>query len=97
MIKQNQFHKYVAKSHSWNYAASQQGYLSMKNSIQVAYVGFLFFLKKSGPTPAPFCLFSYISNTILQKNSRLSGIWTRIVGVEGEHADHLTTTTAQHM
>ena len=25
---------------------------------------------------------------------RLSGIQTRIVGVEGEHADHLTTTTA---
>ena len=25
----------------------------------------------------------------------LSGIRTRIVGVEGEHADHLTTTTAQ--
>ena len=43
MIKQNQFHKYVAKSHSWNYAASQQGYLSMKNSIQEAYVGFFVF------------------------------------------------------
>ena len=24
-----------------------------------------------------------------------SGIQTRITGVEGEHADHLTTTTAQ--
>ena len=97
MIKQNQFHKYVAKSHSWNYAASQQCYLSMKNSIQVAYVGFLFFLKKVGQPRPLFCLFSYISNTILQKNSRLSGIRTRIVGVEGEHADHLTTTTAQYM
>ena len=37
--------------------------------------------------PRPlFCLFSFFSITILQKN--------RIVGVEGEHADHLTTTTA---
>ena len=28
---------------------------------------------------------------------RLSGIQTRIVGVEGEHADHLTTTTAHRV
>ena len=48
---------------------------------------------KNGPTPASFCLFSFFSITILQKIVDLSGIWTRIVGVEGEHADHLTTTT----
>ena len=42
-----------------------------------------------------FCLFLFLSNTILQKNCRFSWIQTRIVWVEGEHADHLTTTTAQ--
>ena len=26
-----------------------------------------------------------------------SGIWTKIVGVKGENADHLTTTTAQQL
>ena len=41
-----------------------------------------------------FCLFSFFSITILQKNCRPQQIRTRIVGVEGEHADHLTTTTA---
>ena len=35
---------------------------------------------KNGPTPASFV--------------GVSGIRTRIVGIEGEHADHLTTTTA---
>ena len=30
----------------------------------------------------------------LQKNVHLSGIRTRIIGEEGKHADHLTTTTA---
>ena len=51
------------------------------------------FSKVGQPRPL-FCLFSHFSNTILQKNCRLSGIGTRIVGVEGEHADHLTTNTA---
>ena len=45
--------------------------------------------------PRPlFVLFSFFSITILQKIVDLSGIRTRIVGVESEHADHLTTTTA---
>ena len=43
-----------------------------------------------------FCLFSFISATIVYiKMVDFSGNQTRIVGVEGEHADHLTTTTAQ--
>ena len=46
------------------------------------------FLK--GPT---LCLLSIFSNTNLQKKLGSSGILTRIVGVEGVHADHLTTTT----
>ena len=45
--------------------------------------------------PRPlFVLFSFFSITILQKIVDLSGIRTRIVGVEGQHVDHLTTTTA---
>ena len=40
-------------------------------------------------------LFFVFSNTnCKEKTAGVSGIRTRIVGVEGEHADHLTTTTA---
>ena len=53
----------------------------------------IFFL--NGPTPASFCVFSFFSITILQKILDLSGIRKQIVGVEGEHADHMTTTTAR--
>ena len=51
----------------------------------------LCFFLKSWPL---FCLFSFFSNTMLQKTVSFSGIRTRIVGIEGKHADHLTTTTA---
>ena len=47
---------------------------------------------KNGPTPATFCLFSFFSNTnFTDKTVGFSGIWTQIVGVEGKHADRLTT------
>ena len=49
---------------------------------------------KRGPSPGSFCLFSFFSNTILQKTVGFSGIRTRIVRVEGEQAHHLTTVTA---
>ena len=40
------------------------------------------------------CLFSFFSNTNFTETSvGFSGIRTRIVRVEGEHADHLTATT----
>ena len=49
----------------------------------------------NGPTPATFCLFLFFSSTnFTEKTVCFSGIQTQIVGVEGEHADHLTTTTA---
>ena len=50
------------------------------------------FFKKIGPTPISFCLFLFFSLTILKKNFR--GFQTLIVEVEGDHVDHLTTTTA---
>ena len=41
-------------------------------------------------------LFSFFSNTnFTEKTVDVCGIRTQIVGVEGEHADHLTTTTAK--
>ena len=41
-------------------------------------------------------IFSFFSNTnFTGKTVDVSRIQTRIVGIEGEHADHLTTTTAQ--
>ena len=47
--------------------------------------------------PASFCLFSFFSNTNLkEKTVDLSRIWTQSIRVEGKHADHLTTTMAQH-
>ena len=44
-----------------------------------------------------FFLFIFVlfKHNIIEKTLGFSGIRTRIVGVEGEHADHLTTTTAQ--
>ena len=51
----------------------------------------------NGPTPVSLCLFSSFSNTnFTEKTVGFSGIRTRIVGVEGKHADHLTTTMAQN-
>ena len=48
----------------------------------------------NGPIPASFCLFSFFSNTnFIEKNLDVSRIRTRIVGVEGEHTYHFTTTT----
>ena len=44
---------------------------------------------------ASFCLFSFFSNFLQKKSFNFSGIRTRIIGVEDEHADHLTTNTAQ--
>ena len=46
--------------------------------------------------PRPiFVYFHSFQAQILQKKTiGFSGIQTQIVGVEGEHSDHLTTTTA---
>ena len=54
-----------------------------------------FFL--NGATPASFFWFiSYFSNAnFTVKTVGVSGIRTRIVRIEGNHADHLTNTTAQ--
>ena len=39
-------------------------------------------------------LFVYFQNPYYRKLIDFTGIWTRIVGIEEEQADHLTTTTA---
>ena len=41
-----------------------------------------------------FLFFSNPNNFTEKNGVGFSGIWTRIVEVEGEYADHLTTTTA---
>ena len=54
------------------------------------------FLKKMGQPQHLFCFFLFFSNTKFSvKTVDFSGIRTRIVGLEGEHAGHLTTTTAR--
>ena len=46
----------------------------------------------NGPTPASFlCIFVLFKLKFYIKTVGFSGIRTWIVGVEGEHADHLTT------
>ena len=51
---------------------------------------------KKWANPASFCFFVLLKHKFYRKKTVVvSGIRTRIVGVEGEHADHLTTTTAQ--
>ena len=41
-----------------------------------------------------FSFFDLLNTNILEKTVGFSEIRSRIVGVEGKHADHLTTTTA---
>ena len=42
----------------------------------------------------PFCLFSvFLKTNFTEQAIGVSRIQTRIIGAEGEHADHLTTTT----
>ena len=54
------------------------------------WVNVCLFLKMGQPRP----LFVLYENKLHRKTEHVSGIRTRIVGVEGKHADHLTTTTA---
>ena len=57
-----------------------------------AFYSIVFFIE---PTSTSFCLSLLHSNTnFTVKTVGVSGIRTRIVGVEGEYANHLTTTTA---
>ena len=49
---------------------------------------------KNGPIPASFCFFQ---TQFYRRIVDFSGIRTQNVGEEGEHADHLTTTTALHL
>ena len=46
-----------------------------------------------GPNSASFLFIFVFQTQIYKKTVGLSGIRTLIVGVEGKHADHLTTTT----
>ena len=53
-----------------------------------------FFKKWANPGLVLF-IFILFKHKLCIKTVGISGIWTRIVGVEGEHADHLTITSAQ--
>ena len=58
---------------------------------------FEFFKKWANPA-ASFRLFSFFSNTnFTDKIVDFSRIWTQIVGVKGEHSDHLITATAHNL
>ena len=67
----------------------------MYSILQLKRSMFQLSFKKNGPTPASFLfIFVLFKHNLYRKTVGVSGIRTRIVGVEGEHADHLTTTTA---
>ena len=82
------------------------GYFQVRNDSRVviyycrAFIrltaGFEAFLKKNWANPGLFFVyFCSFSNTIFtEKIVDFSGIRTQIFVLEGEHADHLTTTTA---
>ena len=54
----------------------------------------LFFIKKMWANPGLFFVyFSLFKHNFTEKTVGLSGIRTHIVGVEGKHAENLTTTT----
>ena len=57
-----------------------------------SFLSFLFL--KNGSTPASFVFFSSFQIQFYRKSVDFNRIRTQIVGVEGEHTDHLTTTTA---
>ena len=65
-------------------------------TCQIGYfeIKFHFFLKKQMGQPRPLSVyFRSFSNTIYtEKTVGFSETRTRIVGIEGKHADHLTTT-----
>ena len=52
-------------------------------------------LFKYGPPKASFCLLVLSNKQFCRKIIHISGIWAGIIGVEGEPADHLTSTTDQ--
>ena len=59
------------------------------------WCGVFFFFKKKWANPGLFLfIFVLFKHNIIEKTLDFSGIRTRIIGVVGEHADHLTTTTA---
>ena len=62
--------------------------------IQISFCFYQINSNFNGPTPASFLVyFAVFSNTNLTEKAVLFvNIWTRIVRIEGEHADHLTTT-----
>ena len=63
-------------------------------SISINNELFFRFLKMGRPRPF-CCIFNIYKQKFTEKTVVFSRIQTQIVGVEGERADHLTTTTAQ--
>ena len=84
-----------AFDHQYSYTAGFETFRSSKNQIYILG-GFNFSIFLNGPDPpASFCLFSFFSSTEITENlSGFGRIRTGIVRIEGEHAYHLTTTTA---
>ena len=48
--------------------------------------------KEIGQPLSPFCFFGHLKHKFYKRNVGCNEIRARIVGIEGEHADHMTTT-----
>ena len=82
-----QFTPPLLKTHSQRRTLS-----SNRTSWELVLRGLILFL--NGPTLASFCLFSFFSNTNFIEKLQTQ---TRIVRVEGEQTDHLSTTNAKFL
>ena len=66
-----------------------------KSSLQLLKIYFSFVsLKICQLWPPFFVYFCSVKHKFYKKTVDFSEFWTRIIGVEGKHADHLTTTVA---
>ena len=52
------------------------------------------FCNKNGSTPASFLFYFHSFPAQIEKTVGFTGIRTQIVGVEGKHTDHMTSTWA---
>ena len=96
MRLQNCFEIWKHRLKNFNPLQRQRKRVSQKYKNNSSTITLSILFLKNGPTSASFFIyFRSFQTQILMKKLNTNGIRTRVVGMEGEHADHLITTTAQ--